>query len=204
MSSLTSETCTSCLLSARSHGVFWVRGAFGLAITGLSVAGCFADTITMLGHFSRVGVAAFVRRLGLPGGFSIFTSVLGHVIWRCVSVVRGRCARIRGSWFGAIPYVLTLLHPSVHASRMLSPGALEGTKSGKDCSSSSAVEEASVPRREMSVEGCVAKLPNWQSLFGDGSSRSSGTSRVGGATTKEGEEEGGGYWPSGSGFGVEE
>lgn len=76
-------------------------------------------------------------------------------------------------------------------------GALEGTKSGKDCSSSSAVDEASVPRQETSVEGCVAKWPNWQSLFGDGSSRSSETSRVGGATTKEGEEEGGGFWPFG-------
>ncbi len=73
------------------------------------------------------------------------------------------------------------------------PGALEGTKSGKDCSSSSAVEEASVPRPEVSVDGCVGNSPNWQPLFGDGSSRSSGTSRVGGATTKEGDEEGGGF-----------
>ena len=113
MSSLTSETCTSCLLSARSRRIFCIRGAFGLAIAGLGAAIGFARTIGMLRHFSRrFGVAAFVRRLGLQGGFSIFTSVRGHVIRRSVSLVEWREVAIRGRCCGPIQDVLTLQHQS--------------------------------------------------------------------------------------------
>lgn len=43
------------------------------------------------------------------------------------------------------------------------PGALEGTTSGKNCSSSAAVEEAFVPGWQARVEACVEGSPSWRS-----------------------------------------
>lgn len=175
MGSLASETCTSCLLSARSRRVFGVRDAFGLAVAGLSVGAHLAGGIAMLGHVSRVSVAALVGRLGLQGGFSIFASVRGHVILAAVSVVEGRRARIRSSRFGTDSPRSYAAAPVRRCHLDPVPGALEGTKSGLDCSSSSAVEIAFVPRAGASVEGCVANSPKQHSLFGDGPGGGGGT-----------------------------
>lgn len=115
----------------------------------------------MLCHLSRVRVATFVGRMRLEGGFCIFASVRGHVIWPILSPVAGR--EVQGSY----PWQSPLSdNPRSCAAPVrgchLDPdcGTLEGTKSGKDCSSSSAVEEAFVPSCQASVEGCVPGLAN--------------------------------------------
>lgn len=156
MGALTSVACTSCLLSARSSGILRIGRAFGLAIARLRRSAGFVAVATVLRHLRHIGLAVLVGRLRLQGGFSIFAWVRGHVIWRMRSAfVSGQA---RGSYprrsllpdrprFGAAPARGCYLDPV--------RGALEGTQSGKECSSSAAVEIAFVPSWQARVGACV-------------------------------------------------
>lgn len=156
MGALTSVACTSCLLSARSSGIFRIGRAFGLAIARLRRSAGFVAVATVLRHLRHIGLAVLIGRLRLQGGFSIFAWVRGHVIWPMRSAfVSGQA---RGSYprrsllpdrprFGAAPARGCYLDPV--------RGALEGTQSGKECSSSAAVEIAFVPSWQARVGACV-------------------------------------------------